>query len=479
MTIFIVALAIFIIILAERCFTLTYLYQIKEYRFDRFRAFLKEDGIFKVLYGSKPRMPANTTRNMLIVLEAVIVINLICGALALLHAPLLLVFSLILIAPFLAFLIVSDGVGATGLLAVYTRRRIIARARAKIAESDAIFIAITGSYGKTSVKEYLYTILSQKYRVAKTDANMNTDVGVALSVLKNLKPDTQYFITEAGAYRIGEIAAICGLIRPTYGILTAIANQHLALFGSRSKLISAKSELLAGLPKDGIIYINRDIEEYPKISKKTLAKIVSFSLNKKADIDATNIQISASGTSAFLEYKSRRIKVHTSLIGRHIVANLMPAVALAIDLGVESADIESAIKTLKAPNHTLQMKKGIGGSRVMDDSYNSSVEGFIAAIEAADQAKNPTKFIVSRGIIELGNEKKDSYRRILKALEQSGKIELLTTDKLFAMLGGAVYIRLFNSERTMQNYIQKVADHDTLIVLEGKFTPKFLQTIIK
>ncbi len=478
MTIFIVLLAVLIIALAEKCFTLTYLYQIKEYRFDRFKAFLQEDGVFKVLYSSRARMPANTTRNMLIILEAVIVINLICGGLALFHAPPLVILTLILIAPFLAFLIVTDGVGATGLLAAYRRRRIIARARAKIAESGTVFIAITGSYGKTSVKEYLAEILSKKYRVAKTDANMNTDVGVALAILKNLKSDTQHFIAEAGAYRKGEVASVCQLIKPKYGILTAIGNQHVALFGSRRKLVAAKSELLESLRQDGIIYLNRDIEEYSKISKKTRAAIVGFSINKKADVSAENLKIESDGSSALIHYGKHHVKVHTTLIGKHIIANLCPAIALALDLGIKDADIESAIATLSAPSHTLRKTKGIGGAHILDDSYNSSVEGFIAAIETAGQIKIKIKYIVSRGIIELGNEKQDSYKRILKTLEQSDNIELLTTDKLFAKLGGDTQMRLFKDEGSMQKYIQKVATDNTLIVLEGKFTPRFTEFII-
>jgi UDP-N-acetylmuramoyl-tripeptide--D-alanyl-D-alanine ligase len=452
-----------------------YLYQIKEYRFDRFDNYLREEGILRVLYATPPKLPAATIRNTLI--AALDVVMAIALYFLFSYYPPQVLIGLIALSPFIGFLLTSISVCITSIFAHLRRAQIVEAARRKIAQSDTVFIGITGSYGKTTTKEFLYEILKAKFKVGKTEENMNTEVGVAMSILKNLHKDTQYFIAEAGAYRQGEIRRVCALIHPQIAILTAIGNQHMALFGSRRNLVAAKSELLDALPQEGIAYINREIPEFKEIVGRLSHQARSFALNGQADIKATDTKETATTTEATITYGKHSLHLKTHLGGRHNVQNLLPAIGVAFDLGMKPEEIAKAVTALAPVAAKLTKKHGLGGATFIMDTYSSNVEGFLAAIHAAHTAKGfDTKILVTRGILELGGEKKSSYARLLKALEDT-KITLMTTDRMFKQLEPDV--QQYGSEQQLLNALMPLLTKDTLVVVEGKFSPHFLADITR
>ena len=397
------------------------------------------------------RMPAITIRNLLIAQG--IFFNIIPLYLLLKPLSSTLVLAFLIFSPILALLTMLLGTLLSEIPVQIYRRLIIFRARQMVRSSNAVFIGITGSYGKTSTKEFLYQILSQKFKVAKTQENYNSEIGVALSIIKNLKSDTQYFITELGAYKKGEIKAICDIIHPKYAVLTGIGNQHLNLFGSRQNLIETKLELFESLPTDGIAYIHKDVKDLRYFSEKIQAKKEYFSLDKMP------------------------FEIKTNLPGKHNLQNLLPCIALASHLDVDKSLILETVKTLKPIPGRLSQKKGPNESAILDDSYSSNVEGFIAAIDTAGQMNFSKKLIISRGLIELGEEKSASYQRIVGHINASN-LRLLTTDELFKKLDTKNKVVAFQSENKLLDYIKEKADRDTLIVIEGRFEPKTLDRLL-
>src|SRR3989344_501533 len=192
-----------IFIFTLKSLDLLYLFQTKEYRLDRILSFFREENILKILYFRMIRMPAITIRNLLIAQG--IFFNIIPLYLLLKPLSSTLVLAFLIFSPILALLTMLLGTLLSEIPVQIYRRLIIFRARQMVKSSNAVFIGITGSYGKTSTKEFLYQILSQKFKVAKTEKNYNSDIGVSLSILKYLKPETEYFIVELEAYKIGEI----------------------------------------------------------------------------------------------------------------------------------------------------------------------------------------------------------------------------------------------------------------------------------
>jgi UDP-N-acetylmuramoyl-tripeptide--D-alanyl-D-alanine ligase len=448
-----------------------YLFQTKEYRFDRLFSHLKEEGWLKVFILRSFRLPAKSIRNIILAGFSFFAVVGFFYILQLFSIKEILVFAAFF--PLTSFFVVTSSVLATGVLAERKRQRIINQAAALRKDCPGIFIGITGSYGKTSIKEFLSQILSHKYRVAKTEANMNTEVGVALSIVKNLNVNTQFFIAELGAYKKGEIAAAANVIKPKYAILTGIGNQHLDLFGSRDNLVAAKSELLKAIPPDGRIYINKDIEGYEKIIAGLKPSICLYSSSAPADIYSTHITKS----NADIVYHNGHFRIETQLLGKHNIINLLPCIALASDLGMTTDEITNAIKKINPVKGKLSLHPGFGSSTVIDDSHNANVEGFIAALETAAAFPQKKKVIVSKGIIELGTEKESSYKRMMETLMNTDFV-LYTTDELFEKLDPKNKVILFHNEESLLKHLFPMLDSNVLLVIEGKFPISFVNKLI-
>lgn len=452
-----------------------YLFQIKEYRIDRFKSFLKEEGFLPIFYLRSIRFPAKKPRNFLILILILVLVFVFYLLMQNLH-PLLSVMT-IFILPVTSFLFVSFGVIVTQVPVKIYRGLHINQAVQLVNGSKAIFIGITGSYGKTTTKEFLFQILNQKYKVAKTEANQNTNIGVALSIIKNLKKDTQYFIAEIGAYKKGEVNTVCKIIKPKFAILTGIGNQHLDLFGSKENLIIAKSELLQALPINGKAFINKEIDLYSRMIKGMKYEVCLYSTQSKADIFATNIEVFEDKIRAIIHYRNKSFPIEAHLLGKHNVSNLLPCIALAFDLGMTQDEIADAIIRLRPINNKLVFYKGIKGSTIIIDSNNSNVEGFISILETVKNLPFTHKIILSRGIIELGNEKTISYNRILDKLVQS-QYRLYTTDRLFKKLDQQNNVFLFKNEASLYQSIKEIIDTKTLLIIEGKFPEQFIHSLL-
>lgn len=452
-----------------------YLFQIKEYRLDRILSFFKEENLFKLLYQRIPRLPAKSLRNFFIVQG--IAFNTVPLYLLLQNLNWFLTVLILILTPFLALLTMLLGIVLTEIPVQIYRKILITKAKQKVKDSKTIFIGITGSYGKTSVKEFLYQILSQQFKASKTEKNINSDIGIAISVLKNLKKDTQFFIVEIGAYKKGEIKSVCEIIRPKYAILTGIGNQHLALFGSKRNLIEAKTELLQAVSKDGIVYINKDIQRVEEIAKKTSAKKIYFSTRQKADIFLKSYKEENNMTKSEIILNDVSWIIETHLLGIHNLQNLLPCIAIASDLGIEKEKIIKAINDLNPIKGRLSLEKGPNDSTILDDSYNSNVEGFLASIEVTNSMEQRNKIIISRGLIELGSEKKSSYQRIVDKLHKTN-LNLLTTDELFKRFDSNNHVLTFNSEAKLLDYLLKISDKETLVLIEGRFESRTLSMIL-
>ncbi len=472
-----ILLVLILFVFLAKMLAFLYRFQIKEYRFDRLFSSIRETGWFPFLYSSEFRMPAKSVRNLGII-AVLFVLSLPVTLLAYyLTAPILLL-ALILM-PVQAFLLVSMCVFFTDIPVFIYRELKIKQAARLVAASKAHMIAITGSYGKSSVKELLYSLLSTRFKVGKTDKNMNTDIGVALCIMRSLKKNSEFFIAEVGAYRLGETAKIASFIKPKSVIVTAFGNQHVDLYGSKEALVLAESEPLQFLNEDGVAYLNADIPEFAEITQGAQYRIRTYSMKKKsASIYASNMKADARGTQATIHLGEHTFEIQTKLLGSHSIQNLLPCILFARDHGVSVTDIRRAIAGVEAIPHKLSLHSGLHDSTIISDSINSNVNGFIEAIKVAHMFPQKHKYIVSKGIIELGVQKQESYHQIVEELKHT-HLTLLTTDKDFADLTVRSQVQVFPNEAELQTYIDKHLHKDTLLVIEGRFPQAFISRYIK
>ena len=227
------------------------------------------------------------------------------------------------------------------------RRYYINSAKRIIKEQDKLLvIGITGSYGKTSTKTYLYELLSQKYEVLKTPENYNTPLGIARTIKTKLKPTHEVFICEMGAMYRGEIAECCKLVQPKLGIITAIGPQHLQTFGNLDNIIATKFELADAIQEnDGFVFLNFDNDYIAKHSAK--AQLFKYGIKaKKLDYKATKLRTTEAGQSFEFADKDGSFTCDTTLLGEHNIENLTGAIAIARYLDVPEKDIQYAVKRI-------------------------------------------------------------------------------------------------------------------------------------
>ena len=288
-------------------------------------------------------------------------------------------------------------------------KRYIAFAKKKLKKyPNLIKIGITGSVGKTSTKFILNSLLSEKYNVCMTPHSFNTPMGLTKVVLDYLKPSHEVLITEMGAKQVGEIKYLCDIINPKYGILTSVGSQHLATFGSLENIEKTKNELILSLPQDGIAVFNGDnapcLKLYEKCEKE---KMLVSTTDEKANVYAKNIDLSEKGINFDLVIENKVINCKTKLLGTHNLQNILMCAGLAHELGLTLEQIKIGIAKLEPINHRLELKKE-NGLIILDDSFNSSVEGSNSALDVLKLFKNGKKIIVTPGIVELGQMEKEA-----------------------------------------------------------------------
>ena len=277
-------------------------------------------------------------------------------------------------------------------------------AKKKLKKYNTNVIGISGSFGKTSTKSFLYCFLKETEMTMATPQSYNTLNGVSLSINEWLLPVYYYFIAEMGASRSGDIRKLNKLLSPKYGIITAIGPQHLKTFKSIDNVIDEKMQLINNLPKEGIGVINIDDENIRNYNLTTQAKIVTFGINEKADYQAFNINTSVKGLHFRIKHQQGETDVSTQVLGFHNIYNILAAFAMAMELGVSKEEIVFQTSVLEPIKNRLSIRKERGFT-ILDDSFNSNYNGFINALDVLKKYKNP-RILITPGIVDLGKMEK-------------------------------------------------------------------------
>lgn len=299
-----------------------------------------------------------------------------------------------------------------------------------LSNSNMKIIGITGSYGKTSTKNIVASLLEEKYITVMTPKSFNTTLGVVKTIREEVKPYTEVFVCEMGAARLGEIKEICNIVSPDISVITSIGPQHLTSFKSMDNIIKGKFEIITNAKKDSVAVLNIDNEYIQKgISLYAKEKnIIDFSLdNINSKYRVENIKMSDKGSIFDVVDKDTKITVETKLLGKHNIYNIVCAIAIARELDMTIEEIKRGIKKIKPVEHRLELKT-MGGILALDDAFNSNPEGSKAAIETLCMFKDKYKVLVTPGMIELGdktdelNEKFGEYASVLDYVILVGEV---------------------------------------------------------
>ncbi len=291
---------------------------------------------------------------------------------------------------------------------------------------NLIKIGITGSYGKTSTKYILQTILSEKYNVLATPESYNTTMGNVRTIREKLMPEHQVFISEMGARKRYDIQEICNFVRPQIGIITSIGEQHLETFKTIENVAKAKSELLNGLTYDGVVVLPKDNKYCFELYQKEKHEKYLYGMDGKGnpDVYVTDIKLSAEGSTFTIVTKKEKFSCTTKLLGKHNVQNIVGCVAIALHLGLSKDEIVRGIAKVEPVPHRLQILPSANGTIVIDDAFNSNPVGSKMALEVIKQFEG-RKIIITPGMVELGEKEYELNKEFGRAMAESVDIAIL------------------------------------------------------
>ena len=289
-------------------------------------------------------------------------------------------------------------------------------------------IAITGSVGKTSTKDMVSALLQSKYKVHKTQGNMNNHLGLPLTIL-SLK-DEDILVVEMGMNHFGEISTLTNIAKPNIAIITNIGTAHIGNLGSRENILKAKLEILEGLDKGGVLVINNDNDLLHEHKDEIKNKVITIGINNQSDYMASNIQEDMF-SSSFLVNEKEEVLLPQG--GRASIYNYLVGYAICDYLGVK--DKIKGLKNLESSKNRLEIKETSMGYTIIDDSYNASYDSVKNSLDLI--GKSPKRKIVVLGdILEL-DKYGESIHRSIAPIVIANKI-----DKLFLVGDMAKYIGL-------------------------------------
>ena len=343
-----------------------------------------------------------------------------------------------------------------------------------------IKIGITGSYGKTSVKELLSQVLSHSYRVASTPKNINSDIGISKFILSTDFSNIDVCIVEMGAYNKGDITLVCDIVHPTIGILTAINQQHLSLFGSIENIQTTKYELLRSIPKMGVSITNADNRlcmQYVGDLESTVYTFGSEPENSPTCLVEWSKQKDEKLQIHYklqLDQPEEKIEVEPSVIGEHQAMNIASCILAAKAIGMPTEKIISAVNELKQPEQSIKIYS-FGKATVIDDSYNSNPDGFKAALQLLSSFPSIRKrIVITRGMQELGSESSGLHEIIGNEISFLADELVIITPDFAADLKRGILEKyhtttkeIFDIEELV-NFIKNLKDEDVVILLENR-----------
>ncbi len=328
---------------------------------------------------------------------------------------------------------------------VIARNGILRKARIKIlAHKNLKIVAITGSYGKTSTKEFLTTILASRFRVLSTPEHKNSEIGIAQTIFGNLNDNHQIFIVEMGSYNKGGIDLLCKIAKPSIGVVTGVNEQHLSTFGSMENLLSAEGggELVNNLLPDGLLVVNGDNKYCLDLYRKSVINKKVYSVKNhsgSSDIWAENVKINKESLlfKAVLKNKET-LNFSVDVLGEHNVENLLGAILVAKELGMSLEEISRSVRNIKAEQAGITLRKGANNIDIIDSSYSSNPDGVIADLNYLNVFEGK-KVIVMPCLIELGKKSNEIHRLIGKKIAKVCGMAIITTkDKFEEIKNGAV-----------------------------------------
>jgi len=437
------------LIFIKALFFWVWLWQLKEYHFGRFRAHFETQGVRKIISSFHWIKSPKLTQKTIVILSSGILLEILT-LFYIFSFPNKLFYLTLLILLILSPIIFSLLVLFFQIPTVILRNRILRKAQQKREKfKNLLVIGITGSYGKTSTKEFLAEILSKRFKVLKTKKHINAEIGIAQTILNELTNEHEIFIAEIGAYEKGKIRQVCKMLQPKIGILTGINEQHMSTFGSQENIIKAKFELIESLPENGLAIFNGNNKYCQELFQKT------------------NIPK----------------KIVQAPLGKLMTENVLMAKAVAEALGMSREEIARASEKITT---SLRTQKGFNGSAIIDCTYSVNSTGVIAHLDYL-KTWRARKIIIIPCLIELGSASKEVHRKIGGEIGKICDLAIITTKDRFRELREGAQkagmapenILLLEKPKEIFEKIKNFSAPGDIILLESRISQPLVKMLVE
>ncbi len=303
--------------------------------------------------------------------------------------------------------------------------------------------AVTGSNGKTTTKNAAAALLATRYRVAKTEGNLNNELGLPLSILR-MDETSEMAVLEMGMNNRGEIRRLAAIAEPNAGVVTNVSAAHLGYFSSVDEIALAKRELVESLPQDGTAILNADDDRVAAFTRVHQGRSLTFGLERPADFRAEEVEsLGAKGTgftlawtggicessrsadSARREAGGNRVRFQSPLIGRHNVSNVLAAIAVCAVCGVDPATLVESVARLQPAALRGEVQE-LGGVTLLKDCYNANPSAMEAMIATLGETPGKRRIAVLGEMLELGDESVPLHRQVGRKVA-AARVDLLIT----------------------------------------------------
>jgi UDP-N-acetylmuramoyl-tripeptide--D-alanyl-D-alanine ligase len=342
-------------------------------------------------------------------------------------------------------------------------------------------MALTGSCGKTTVKEMTAFILEEVGSTLFTSGNYNTEIGVPITLLQ-LQASHQRAVIELGARKKGDITYLMDLVKPNIALITNVGVAHLEAFGGSREIAIAKGEIFECLPENGIAIINNDDQEasYWKSLLKPTQTLITFGLDHEADVMTKNIRLEAAFSEFDCAIKGDIFKVRLPVAGRHNVQNAIAAIAAASAFGVPQSAMQQGLERFVTVSGRLQYKAGKNGAVLIDDTYNANPVSMRAALAVLSKQSRHKLFIMG-DMVELGSETEKLHGEIGKDAKQQGVDELLAVGSLSknAVLQFGMGAKHFQDKSSLVSYVLQALNDETTVLIKGSRSMRMEEIVQK
>ena len=339
--------------------------------------------------------------------------------------------------------------------------------------SDAIFIGVTGSVGKTSTRDMIYSVVKEQYKSLKTEGNYNNDIGLPLTIMR-LK-DENCAVIEMGMNNLGEIEYLSNITRPNISVITNVGTAHIGNLGSRENILKAKLEIKSGMNENGILIINNDNDLLHEYYLKNKENILTVGINNESDVMAYDIKYTNQLSNFKIKYKDNSYDCECPVNGEAYIYNSLVAFAVGILTNVSIDKILNGISNFKLTENRLELIKTKNNINILNDCYNASVDSMKSSLEILKNSIGKRKIAVLGDMLELGEFSEKLHEEVGKFVVNNKIDILVTVGKCAKYIASSAKENKMNEKNIYScdtkeeaiNYLNNILEKDDIVLIKA------------